>query len=392
MSDERNDAGQFTEANLVGERYEQAKAGFIPAVEPEFERGPEDAGKIADLLSDARGGPDEPDEVLGLTDPDDTEPKQAISQRQLTDTIGEERRAHEGMVERVGNAEIAAFADALRADIGLNPGIAPEPSVPPTTAETAPSAEVQAMIDTGVERDTAEALAKPQIRAAVEAEFAKAGQVQEAYTNSLQTGQQMLQATVAALAPQLDGMPLELWPQAIQALAEVDPVRANLVADTLNKWGQFQQAQQQANQQQAYVAHQQFEATVKAEDARLTELFGGDKAAADAANEATINYLADHGVARDQMLGVFKSNPVLSTAEARRTIWEANQYRKIQSTKVTASAKPAPPVQRPGVSISAAERQSNNADARTSRARSKIDSGKGEISDVAALLGALRRA
>ncbi|MEH2627074.1 hypothetical protein V1292_005129 [Bradyrhizobium sp. AZCC 1719] len=393
MSDEnRNDAGQFTSAEpLVGERAAEAAAGYIPHVEEPVEKGPEDAKELGESLAELRGHNAEPEPVLGLTDPDDTEPKQAFSQAQLVDAIAEERRTHDSLVEVVNQAEIAAWADNLRAHLApeLNPEILKQQPKETQVSQPADSEPVPEGLDPEVHK----ALKHPQVREAIEQELLRAETVKGEYTQALQAGQQMLQATVAALAPQLDGMPLELWPQAIQSLAQVDPVRANLVADTLQKWGAIQQAQQQVQQQQAYVQHQQFEATVTAEDARLDEMFGGDKAAADAANDATITYLSEHGIPRHQMMSVFKANPVLQTAEARRTIWEAGQYRKIQQAKAAvAAAKPAPQVQRPGIAASAAERQASSVDARTARARAKIASGNGDAKDLGSLIGALRRA
>ena len=119
MTDEnRNEAGQFSSAEpLVGERAIEAAQGYIPAVEEPTEKGPEDAKDLADKFAEARDGADEPEPVLGLTDPDDTEPKQALSQDQLADHIGEHRRAHESMVEIVNTAEIRAWADNVRAEL-----------------------------------------------------------------------------------------------------------------------------------------------------------------------------------------------------------------------------------------------------------------------------------
>jgi hypothetical protein len=395
LSEHRDEStGQFSSAEpLVGERALEADQGYIPAEEPSIEKGPEEAGELAELFADARGEPDEPEPVLGLTDPENTEPKQALSQQQLTDEITGQRLVHEAYAERVGNQEVAAFADAMRAELGPELGLTPEPA-PKTEAakpsvESAPSPEVQSMIESGVERDVAEALAKPQVRAAVEAEFEKAGQAQEAYTNSLLIGHQMLQATVAALAPQLDGMPLELWPQAIQALEQVDPVRAKLVADTLQTWGAIQEAQQHAQQHALHQQYQQFEHTVRAEDARLTEMVG--KSAADEATNATISFFADHGFTRHQTADALRANPILTSAEARQTIWEAKQYQKIMNTKVTAAARPAPQVQRPGTAASAAERHSF-VDSKTARARNRIDSGNGDAKDLSSLLASIRRA
>jgi hypothetical protein len=371
MNDRDETSGQFVENNLVGERAAEAAAGYIPHAEEPEAVGPADAKELGESLAELRGHDAEPEQPLGLTDPDDDSPKQAYSQQQLVEHLAEERRTHDSVIEMVSNSEVAAYADSLRAYLnGADNGAADQPPQKAEAAnpqapvvEAAPSPEVLAMIETGVERDVAEALAKPQVRAAVEAELAKAESVKGEYAQALQAGQQMLQATVAALAPQLDGMPLELWPQAIQTLAQVDPARANLVADTLQKWGAIQQAQQQAQQQQAYIAHQQFEATAKAEDARL-----------------------------DQLLPLFKANPILSTAEARQLVWKATQYDRIQQAKVTAAAKPAPQVQRPGVPASAAERSASTLNDRTSRARDRINSGRGDAKDLGSLIGALRRA
>jgi hypothetical protein len=400
MNDRDETSGQFVENNLVGERAAEAAAGYIPHAEEPEAVGPADAKELGESLAELRGHDAEPEQPLGLTDPDDDSPKQAYSQQQLVEHLAEERRTHDSVIEMVSNSEVAAYADSLRAYLnGADNGAADQPPQKAEAAnpqapvvEAAPSPEVLAMIETGVERDVAEALAKPQVRAAVEAELAKAESVKGEYAQALQAGQQMLQATVAALAPQLDGMPLELWPQAIQTLAQVDPARANLVADTLQKWGAIQQAQQQAQQQQAYIAHQQFEATAKAEDARLDELFNGDKAAAEAATAATFEYLKEQGLRQDQLLPLFKANPILSTAEARQLVWKATQYDRIQQAKVTAAAKPAPQVQRPGVPASAAERSASTLNDRTSRARDRINSGRGDAKDLGSLIGALRRA
>jgi hypothetical protein len=400
MSENRDETGQFTASadHLYGEAYLNHQAGYTTKPEEPTEKGPEEPQELAEQIAEARGHDPEPEPVLGLTDPDDDRPKEALTHQQFTESLAEHRIAHEANVERRANEEMASYADNLRAYISgadtaeqaAQKAEAANPQAP--VVEAAPSPEVQAMIETGVERDVAEALAKPQVRAAVEAELAKAESVKGEYAQALQAGQQMLQATVAALAPQLDGVPLELWPQAIQTLAQVDPVRANLVADTLQKWGAIQQAQAQQEQQRAHTAHQQFEATVTAEDARLTEMFGGDKAVADAATDATLSYLAEQGIPRQQMLEVFKANPVLSTAEARQLVWKAKQYDNIQQAKVTAAARPAPQVQRPGVPASSAERSASALNDRTARARSRIDSGKGDAHDIASLIGSLRRA
>lgn len=398
MSETRDETtGQFSEsgANLTGEAYEMHKAGYVPKPEEPAEKGPEDSKELAESFAELRGHDPEPEPVLGLTKEDDGEPKEALTQQQFAEHLGDERRAHESLIETVGNAEVAAWADNLRAELG--PELLGETS-PVQKTETAkphnvePSPDVQAMMETGVERDVAEALAKPQVRAAVEAEFAKAGQVQDAYTAGLENARVHTLATLAEVVPHLAGLPPAQFEQGLAVLAEVDPPAFQRAMNVLGRAHTIVQAQQHAQHHQAHVQHQQFEATVMAEDTRLTELFGGDKSAADEATNATISYLSEHGIPRDQMLGMFKANPVLSTAEARRTIWEAAKYRDIQKAKVTASAKPAPPVQRPGVSVSSAERHADGLNAKTARSRDRISRGQGDAKDIASLIGALRRA
>ncbi|MFY9953787.1 hypothetical protein [Bradyrhizobium sp.] len=124
----------------------------------------------------------------------------------------------------------------------------------------------------GLEPATREAMKVPQIRQAVEKEFTKAAETQQAYTAALQQGQQVARATIAALAPQLDGIPLEQWPQAIQAIAQADPVRGKLVADTLSNWSQIQERQQLVDHHQQQVSRQHFESFAKSEDARTEQL------------------------------------------------------------------------------------------------------------------------
>jgi hypothetical protein len=397
MTDRDETSGQFSNAEpLVGERAAEAEAGYIPHEEAPVEKGQEDTQALADMITENLGA-DEPEEVLGLTDPDDTEPKQAISQQQLVDHIADERRAHEGMAEIVNNAEVAAFADNLREYLGPELGIEPKPKTEAAKPEVVqpesePTPEVQAFMDTGLNRKVAEAIAEPEVRQFLESNVAETQQVREHYTAGLENARLHTLATLAEVVPHLAGLPPQQFQEGLAALSQIDPPAFQTAMNILGRTNAIAQAQQQAQQYQAHVQHQQFEATVGAEDKRLVEMFDGDKAKADEATNATISYLTEHGIPRQQMIQVFKANPVLQTAEARQTIWEAEQYRKIMNTKVTASTRPAPQVQRPGVSVSAAERQASNISAKSAKARSRVDAGSGDAKDLASILGSLRSA
>jgi hypothetical protein len=97
----------------VGERAAEAAAGYIPHVEEPEEVGPADAKELGDSRAELRGHDAEPEPVLGLTDPNDDSPRQAYSQQQQVEHLAEERRTHESLIKTVGNAEVAACADAF---------------------------------------------------------------------------------------------------------------------------------------------------------------------------------------------------------------------------------------------------------------------------------------
>ena len=90
-------------------------------------------------------------------------------------------------------------------------------------------------------------------------------------------------------------------------------------------------------------------ARVQAEDQRLIEMVGG-KAAAEEANQALVDYLGEHGVAKQDMVSLVAQNPVLQTAEARKTILEAAKYRAMMTQAKAIPARPVPNVQKPGTS------------------------------------------
>jgi hypothetical protein len=133
---------------------------------------------------------------------------------------------------------------------------------------------------------------------------------------------------------------------ALGILAQQDPQRFDRAMGALQRVGQIQGAQTQWQQQQAQFKHQQFEATVVAGDARLTEMFGGDKAAADAANNATIS--AEHGIHGTRCSRF--SRPIRCCQRRKRVgpFGKAAEYRKIKSAP-KAIPKSLPAVQRPGV-------------------------------------------
>jgi hypothetical protein len=231
----------------------------------------------------------------------------------------------------------------------------------------------------------------PQIREAVEKEFTKAAETQQAYTTALQQGQQVARATIAALAPQLNEMPLESWPQAIQAIAQVDPVRGKLVVDTLQNWNAIQQAEQQQRQYHSHVERQRMEAWGKSQDAEVTKAIGkltpvqGQEFADD-----TLAFFESNGVTRDQLSRAIDRNPVLRDKSFQLMAWQAHRYRQMQKAAKPIAQKNLPPVTRPGTSV---HRSSSDNSSTIQRLQNKVanSTGHAAIRAAAELQRALRK-
>lgn len=234
------------------------------------------------------------------------------------------------------------------------------------------------------------ALKIPAVKEALEREFAQADEARQQYTGSLQAGQQMMQATVAALAPQLQGMPLEHWPQAIQALSQVDPVRGQLVADTLTNWNALQQAHQQNEQQRAYVEHAQREVLRQQYSKQSDEALGPMTFAEKAEMaEELVNYVGEFGISREALMREAQTNLVIHHPAFQKMAADALMYRRMQNAPKAVASRDLPPVQRPGTS-----NRVSQSDSGTSELARRFASatGNNQVKAAAALIVARRNA
>jgi hypothetical protein len=290
--------GQFTPNTdgLFGREAEEAAAGYKPMPaprDPEW-KGFESAEDAADALSASRNEDQTPVEVsyLKVETGEKADGHETVTVERAAADLAAYRADRIQSAAQSISADFAAEIDRMRGEAikanpeelgkhyGVDPALAAEAHEPENVkaadpVEAATSDAVDEM--DGLDPETRKALKIPQVRQALEQEFAKADQARTHLESTIHAGQQMLQATVAALAPQLDGMPIEHWPQAIQMLSQVDPVRGQLVADTLQRWSAMQQADQQIKAQAAHEQAQEFRAFKAAEDAKLAESLGGDR-------------------------------------------------------------------------------------------------------------------
>jgi hypothetical protein len=350
MSDEitRNEAGQFAAAPepfpTITEQREEA-LGYVPATGLPADKPAEPAPFITANDTDDGlkpfvenepepvGTPESEIRTYGDSFLQDLAPNETLTLEQASEITTLEKKAEAEVLEAARLAEIREAVDEKRVQEAVK-------SLGP---------ETQALIADGLDPDVAQALQKPQVREALESEFAKADQVRQQHTAALTHAQQFAQAAFFEAVPELSGLPLDQVEAGLQLLQQVEPARFDAAMRTLSRVGQIAQQQAAIQQQQQAIAQQQFVEHVKAEDARLIEMRGGEKAA-DEVTQALFTYLDDHGVPKQQRLNMIMNNPVLRTAEARETIWKAAKYDEIRKAAPKAAPKSLPPVSRPGTS------------------------------------------
>ena len=365
MSDRDEANGQFASAEpLTGREGVEQAQGYTPYEPPANE---EDTSPISvedaslDLTTSREAGTPEADIKRYGTSLDDLPPEISITAEQAAELTSKEKAAELKAAEEAQLEKVREGVDKARC----------------IEAEKALPADVRAMIETGVDEDVAIALTKPQVRQAVEQEFARADQVREQNTATLRAGEQMLQATLVSLAPQLQGASIEHWPQMIQQMAQTDPVRAELVADTLDKWGRLQFAQQHDQQQRAQIAQQQFEAR-RQEYSRASDAVLGPMTTAERLDmaEELVNYVGEYGVTREQLVHEAKTNLALNHPAFQKMAADALRYQRMQKAPKAIATKSLPPVLKPGTSNNSA--RASDSSSRIASLERQLNSASGE--------------
>ena len=230
-----------------------------------------------------------------------------------------------------------------------------EANAPKETADV-PAPEAQAQQTTEIEgsdEELARALKHPRVAEAITSEWDRADAARQQYTNALNYVNQLAQANLVDHLPELARLSIEQWKGPIVTLAQQDPQRVQRALAPLQRVNQSQveRAQQQAQYQQYQQAlqYERFVNDVNAEDARLIEMVGSQKAA-DEANSAMIDQLTAQAIAANQLVNAFMQNPVLRTAEARQIAWKAQQYDRLMAAPKAVPVRQPQAVQRPGTS------------------------------------------
>jgi hypothetical protein len=139
--------------------------------------------------------------------------------------------------------------------------------------------------------------------------------------------------------------------------------------------------QAQEGRHRAEAARQDFLRFSRSEDARLETMLKDEPQATQQAVAAEIMASANaSGIEPAELNRLFATEPLMRNATFQRMMYDAGKYRLMMKARDAAVAKPVPPVQRPGMATTRAER--DRTDLRT--LSTKL-SASGDIKDAVAL-------
>lgn len=415
MSEERNEAGQFTPSTepLFGREAELAEAGYKPMPDPEKEK-PEvefaTAKEAAEALGVPAQEPAEPIIYYDVATGEPTDPNEAITVEQAARDLTAWWSNKGAFDAKSVSNDFAAEVDKMRADaLKQNPKLAEQYGIEPPDVDSGKVTEPkpdraannksadEAAIDDGGEAidaidgldpETRKALKLPQVRQALEQQFSEADKVRESYSTALSHAQSFAQASFLEGFPELSGLPVEQLEQGLALLAQVNPPRFNAAMNVLNRVQSIQQAQQQDQYQRAYASHQQFEAYGKSEDAKFRAMLDNDPGKVRAASTEVVSYLAEIGIGQDRLVHLLRTDPMVRSAEGQKILADAAKFHALRkSADGWRPAKPVPTVQRPGVAAPRGSHESGE----VSKAQAAFDKNPTQKTG-AALLSAQYRA
>jgi hypothetical protein len=394
-----------SDAGLTGAAFELASAGYTPMPDPDKE-SEEDAigGDIASLREAAEQRMAPPSEVTvrAYTGPngEPVAPTEAVTLHRAARDYAAATSTERLLAEDQSNEALAARVDALRAEaLAKNPDAAEIfgfelPDAKSDKAETnqtrsEPLGNEQADVNAppAIERldpELAKALQHPLVTQAIEERIGEAEKTRQNYVNALAAAQQVAQMSILSQIPELIGASPENVQPALAQIARQDPARFARVQALIAHTQQMFAQRQHEHHRSAEIARQNFKALARSEDARLDTMLKGESRAAQQAVSSEIFAAAkENGVEPAELVRLFNSEPLMRNAAFQRMMYDAGKYRLMTKAKDAAASRALPPVQRPGMARSPAER--DHADLRT--LSTKL-SNSGDIRDAVALYNA----
>jgi len=389
---------------LTGAAFELASAGYTPMPDLEKKHEEETIGSDNASLREAAerlAGPSDDIVVRKYLDQsgEPAAPNEAITLERAGRDYSSATAADRFAVENETGKALAARVDAMRAEAWAN-----DPDAarvlgfePPTRTDKTESAKADSekaadepadpSVDgaaNGLDPEIEKVLNHPQVRQAIEERIGEAEKTRQGYVNGLAAATQIAQVSFLNQFPELASIAPESLPGALELMSRQDPAKFARVQAVVATTEQLFAQQQQESRRQAELGQQNFQRYANSEDARLETMLKEESKTTQHAVTAEIFASAKaSGVEPVELIRLFNSEPLMRNAVFQRMMYDAGKYRLMMKARDAAAAKPVPPVQRPGLARTPAERE--HADLRT--LSSKLSS-SGDIKDAVALYNA----
>jgi hypothetical protein len=395
MADEPN-------AALTGAAFDLANAGFTPMPDPAKKPDEEAIGSDSASLreaADRRSGPRGEVIVREYTDArgKPAAANEAISLERAGRDYAGAIAADKAAMESQTSAELVARTDALRADaLARDPDTAkfygfepPEGKIDPDEPDKSRPVKAANEHDNARDNDATtrldpeleKALRHPQVRQAIEETIGEAEKVRQSYIDGLGAATQIAQVSFASQFPELASVAPEQLPAALEQMSRQDPAKFARVQAMIATTEQLFAQQQHESRRQTELTQRNFRNYARSEDSRLETMLKSEPPEIQRAVSAEIMASAkSDGVGEAELFRLFNSEPLMRSAVFQRMMYDAGKYRLMMKAKDAIATRPVPPVQRPGMARTPAERE--HADLRTLNARL---SSSGDIKDAVAL-------
>ena len=393
-----------TDEVLTGAAFELANAGYRPMPDPQKRDEEEAIGSDSASLREAaerRSGPRDDVIVRKYTNGngEPAAPNEAITLDRAVRDYASASATDRFAVENESSKALAARVDALRAEAWAKDPDAAEfygfeplqTKVEKTESETREGEAETNPREGAADQTTAEldpelekALQHPQVLRALEERVSEVEETRKNYLDGLAAATQIAQMSFLNQFPELAGIAPENLPGAVEQMSRQDPQKFARVQALIANTEQLLAQQRQESRRQAEMARQNFLSHAKSEDARLDTMLKGESKATQHA--VTVEIFASakaSGVEPAELHRLFNSEPLMRNAVFQHMMYDAGKYRLMMKARDAMATRPVPPVQRPGMARTPAERE--HADLRMLNAKL---SSSGDIKDAVALYNA----
>jgi hypothetical protein len=385
-----------TDAESTGATFDLVNAGYAEMPDPDREIQHEPIGSDSASLHDAadrRSGSQAEVVVRRYTDGEGKPAavNEAVTLARAARDYASATAGDRQIAESESSEALAVRIDALRAEVAADDPDAPEfygfdQPEEDGARDGESEAPSDALGDEGkrsveFDPDLDQLMQHPQVRLALEEKVGEVERARRSYVDGLDAAMQIAQASFVSQFPELAGLAPERLPEALAQIAQQDPAKLSRIQAIVASSEQLRARQHDEMRRGADASRRDFQNYAKAEDARLETLLKEETRDVRQAVAQEIRASAKaSGIGPEELQRLFDSEPLMRNATFQRMMYDAGKYRLMMKARDTVTAKPMPPVQRPGMAASRGERDQHDL-----RALSARLSSSGDLKDAVAL-------